>query len=598
MKGFNKKIIVAGVVFALGLVGPIAAFAAGTAPTLGAADGYSVFGGAGITNTGAGTHLWGNAGGNGLGNPGLVASQVDGTIDAGADAGVVGAASTAYGQLDGQAADGGQSLSGTVTVTPGVWTVGAALLNGTVTLNGAGVYIFRSDSSITVNSGAQVSLTGGATACNVFWEVPASMTIGTNAHVEGTIITNTGLVSLANGATLKGRALAHTQVTMDTNQVTNPCAPANGTLHVVKTVVGGTAAPSVFTLHVKNSGGAVVTSTPGVSGTGVAFTLPADTYTVSEDANSSYTESFLAGDCSGGSVVLPAGGDEICTIINTNIPVIPPAGVSVSAGSGRIVPLIGIVKVPTPLALPAGSGPVTYNYTVWNVGGQQALDDVTVTDDKCSPVTYVSGDTNGNGKLDPHESWKYTCTTTLRATTTNTATAIGYSDDAYHQPTIATAVATVVVGAPITPPIINIVKVPSRLTPFPYGGGNVTYSYTVTNPGTVPMSNVNVVDDKCSPVSYVSGDANGDNLLEPGETWVYTCKTNVPVSTSDVATAKGTANGFTAVDYAYATVLVATPSLPNTGYPLREDSAPIMLVAAVLALVSASLAMVLGKRKV
>jgi uncharacterized repeat protein (TIGR01451 family) len=207
---------------------------------------------------------------------------------------------------------------------------------------------------------------------------------------------------------------------------------------------------------------------------------------------------------------------------------------------------------------------------------------------------------NGNGKLDPHEDWKYTCTATLAKTTTDTATAIGYSDDVYHQASIATAVATVVVGAPVTPPIINIVKVPSRLTPFPFGGGNVTYVYTVTNPGVVAMNNVSVTDDKCASVSYVSGDANSNNLLDPGETWAYTCRTNVPVSSVNVATAKGTANGFTAIDYAFATVLVAAPGLPNTGFPPRENSIPrdIAVAVAVLMIASVSFIAVLKKRKV
>ena len=123
-------------------------------------------------------------------------------------------------------------------------------------------------------------------------------------------------------------------------------------------------------------------------------------------------------------------------------------------------------------------------------------------------------------------------------------------------------------------PIINLVKVPSRLTPFPYGGGNVVYTYTVTNPGVVPMSGIVVVDNKCAPVSYVSGDANGNGVLDPGETWMYNCGSNVPVSTTNIATAKGSANGMTAISYAFSTVLVAAPGLPNTGFPPREGGIP------------------------
>ncbi|MCR4275870.1 MAG: ice-binding family protein [Candidatus Parcubacteria bacterium] len=212
------------VLSAAAFLGPIFAHAA-TSPSLGAAAGYSLYGDAGVTNTGAGTHVWGNVGDNSLGHPGLLGTQVDGTIDAGA--GVAGAAGTAYGALDAQGATGALDLAGTHTVTPGVYTVGATTLNGTLTLDGAGVYIFRSDSSITTSGAGTMNLINGATACNVFWQIPTSMSIGTGTHVEGTIIAQTGAITLATGATLVGRALAHTQVTLDSNQITEPtCAAA------------------------------------------------------------------------------------------------------------------------------------------------------------------------------------------------------------------------------------------------------------------------------------------------------------------------------------------------------------------------------------
>lgn len=97
------------VLSAAAFLGPVFAHAA-TAPALGAADGYSIYGDAGVTNTGAGTHVWGNAGDNSLGHPGLLGTQVDGTIDTGA--GVAGAAGTAYGALDAQGATGALDLAG------------------------------------------------------------------------------------------------------------------------------------------------------------------------------------------------------------------------------------------------------------------------------------------------------------------------------------------------------------------------------------------------------------------------------------------------------------------------------------------------------
>lgn len=90
------------------------------------------------------------------------------------------------------------NLAGNNTVAPGVYDVGATTLNGILTLSGAGVYIFRSSSSISVTPGvaAEMKLTNGADACNVFWQIPASMTIGAGAKIIGTIIADTALISL------------------------------------------------------------------------------------------------------------------------------------------------------------------------------------------------------------------------------------------------------------------------------------------------------------------------------------------------------------------------------------------------------------------
>jgi len=370
--------------------------------------------------------------------------------------------------------------------------------------------------------------------------------------------------------------------------------PPPAILHIVNLVVngnGGTAVPSNFNVHVKSAGADILGSpASGVAAPGAPYSLSAGIYSISEDPNTSYIQTFT-GDCnSSGNITLAPGDNKICTVVNTDIPVPAPVIVSNGEGGGvynyiptAIVPLIGILETPAPLALPGGSGSVIYNYTVWNVGGQQSLTNVTVTDDKCAPVSRVSGDVNNNGKLDPGENWQYHCDNTISTSTTDTAIATGYSDDSYHQAAIATALATVVVTqipnlpdtglAPkigLFPPLINVVKVPSRLTPFPVGGGDITYVYIVTNPGVIAMHDVAVTDDKCAPVYRTSPDVNDNSLLDPGETWVYICQTNISVSTRNVVTAKGSANGFTALGYAFANVLVSATStspanFPNTG---------------------------------
>jgi len=605
-----KSALVVSSALILGLVGPMAAFAA-TAPILGAASTYAIVSDTWTNSLNAGQETAVIGGVCYTTPPGTAPISINGATTTPLTQAVVpctnGAAQdAALADLNSQTCTSlgtNVTLDSTIipghpagTFPPGCYSSSGTMditLSTTVTLDGPGVYIFRSGGALTTGQDSKVVLANGADASNVFWTPGSTATLGANTASSptptfvGTIIADslgsTG-IDLGHFANISGRLLAfgHT-VTTDSNTITVPT-----TLHVIKLVVNGvdTAVASDFSISVKNaSSGLDVAGSPasGTAAFGTSYLLSPGTYTISENSNPLYVQSFLVGGCdSNGNVTLATGDDTICTIINTDIPPPPPAPVSSGGGGGggnRFVPLIGILKVPNPLALSAGPGSVTYNYTVWNVGGAQALVNVTVNDDQCGPVTLISGDANGNGKLDPQESWRYVCTASLSKTTTNTAVATGYSDDPSHQPAIATAVATVVVGVPVTPPLINIVKVPSRLTPLSFGGGPVTYTYIVTNPGVVPLHNVSVADDKCAPVSSPSGDANHNNLLDSNEAWTYTCEEYVSASTRNVATAQATANGMPAIAYAFATVLVSAPGLPNTGLPPRENGAPWDVVA-------------------
>jgi hypothetical protein len=200
------------------------------------------------------------------------------------------------------------------------------------------------------------------------------------------------------------------------------------------------------------------------------------------------------------------------------------------------------------------------------------MSNVTVTDDKCAPVNFISGDINNDSKLNVNETWKYRCTATVLQTTANTATATGQANGFTA---IDTANAMVVVGVPIIPPLIHVVKKPSVFL-LPAGGGAVTYTYTVTNPGTAPLSNVTITDDKCTglPGRVVGhpGDLNKNDLLESNESWSFTCQTNLTQTTTNTGVAYGTANGLIATDFSLATVAVTPPKLPKTGFPPKEES--------------------------
>lgn len=78
-------------------------------------------------------------------------------------------------------------------------------------------------------------------------------------------------------------------------------------------------------------------------------------------------------------------------------------------------------------------------------------------------------------------------------------------------------------------------------------GDPVTYSYLVTNPGDLPVENVNLTDDTCSAIEFVAGD-NGDDVLGVDETWEYTCGASLDLDTLNVASVSGEVDGFPVAD--------------------------------------------------
>lgn len=93
----------------------------------------------------------------------------------------------------------------------------------------------------------------------------------------------------------------------------------------------------------------------------------------------------------------------------------------------------------------AAPGSVTYTYTVTNTFGDGPLANVQLTDDKLGVIVSHTGDTNSDGLLDTNETWVYTATATLSATTTNIASVS--ANVVGSPPTTDTAAATVVVAA-------------------------------------------------------------------------------------------------------------------------------------------------------
>jgi hypothetical protein len=219
------------------LIATQSAASAATVPPLGAASGFAVLAGTTVTNTGP-TVVNGDLGVSpGTAVTGFPPGIVNGTQHA-ADAAAASAQTdltTAYNNAAGQAptTSGLSAIGGGPALTPGVYNAASSLgVTGTVTLDGQGdpnaVFIFQIGSTLTTASGSAISLTNGAQACNVFWQVGSSATLGTGSAFTGSILALTS-ITVTTGNTIVGRVLARNgAVTLDTDTVSAPSCTTEG----------------------------------------------------------------------------------------------------------------------------------------------------------------------------------------------------------------------------------------------------------------------------------------------------------------------------------------------------------------------------------
>jgi hypothetical protein len=265
---------------ALGLVGPIVAFAAGPAPvSLSLASHFAILAKAGISTTGstsvtgdigvspaAATYITGFALKLPAASPFATSALVSGKVYAPGYASPTPANLTAAvrdmeaayvdaaGRANPTALGLGAGNIGGMTLAPGLykWGTGVTIPTDVTLSGGAGdVWIFQVAQNLSVSSAVKVILSGGANASNVFWAVAGQTTIGTTAVFNGNILDKTK-IALNTGAKLNGRALAQTAVTLEANSVTLPSAAVT------------TPAPPPAAVAVPAPSGSVAPAKPGV----------------------------------------------------------------------------------------------------------------------------------------------------------------------------------------------------------------------------------------------------------------------------------------------------------------------------------------------
>ena len=145
------------------------------------------------------------------------------------------------------------------TLAPGVYKASSSIgLTGTVTLDGqnnlSSVFVFQAGSTLITATSSTVKLIDGAQACNVFWQVGSSATLGTTTTFVGSVLALTS-ATLDTGAVVDGRILARNgAVTLDDNTITSPtCATAATTTTLKATTTTTIARPTTSTTSPRRS---------------------------------------------------------------------------------------------------------------------------------------------------------------------------------------------------------------------------------------------------------------------------------------------------------------------------------------------------------
>jgi len=290
----------------------LAAFVCGTpavrAQTLGAAETFAIVGGSSVTAGGTGSVVNGDVGVSpGTSITGFPASATTvPPFTTHANDGAAMAAQASVTSLYTTLASAGpctplaMQLNG-VTVGPGVHCFSSTAdlaATGTLTLNGAGIYIFQVGSSLTANVLSNVVLINGADPCDVFWQVTDAATINGTTFV-GNVVAQAGVTMSAGtmsvGVNLIGRALATAagNVTLAGFNTVGGCSLAE-TPTATATATGTDTPTATATATGTDTPNATVTETPTATATATGTDTPNATASATETPTASATATGTA----------------------------------------------------------------------------------------------------------------------------------------------------------------------------------------------------------------------------------------------------------------------------------------------------------------
>ncbi len=283
----------------------VSAFAQLTPVNLGTAGNFVILSKTGVTNVPA-SHITGNVGASPITGAaiGIACAEVAGTISSVDAAGpapcsqivpvaltqAVSDMQTAYTAAAGLTRPdftelGAGNISGK-TLAPGLykWSTDVITDGAGFTLSGGpnAVWVFQIEGNLTVASSAHLLLSGGAQAGNVFWQVggPTGVTLGTTSSFYGNLLSAKQII-INTGASLTGRALAQTQVTLQSSTVTSPGSLVFGVPPAFLSCVDGVQ-PTIASAGILNSASWTPTVAAGsiasVFGNNLGTALVATTY--------------------------------------------------------------------------------------------------------------------------------------------------------------------------------------------------------------------------------------------------------------------------------------------------------------------------------